>query len=119
MFKSNNKLLPLARELRKNMTEAEKKLWSKLSNRQMDDRQFYRKRVIGDYIVDFYCPRSKLVVEIDGGKRYLGKSEKDIRERDSRFSELGLTVLRFPRNEVLNELDGVLEQIYLALSNKN
>jgi len=67
MLKYNNKLQTLARELRKNMTDAEKKLWSKLSRRQMDGQRFYRQRIIGNYIVDFYCPTSKLVIEIDGG----------------------------------------------------
>ena len=97
------------------MTDAEMKLWSKLNRRQMSGLQFYRQRIIGEYIVDFYCPRSKLVIEIDGGQHYSGKVEQDDKLRDEKLNELGLTVLRFSNIDVLKELDGVLEHIYLNL----
>ena len=63
MLYYNNKLKPLARQLRSNMTEAEKRLWSKIRRKQLRGRQFYRQRIIGNYIVDFYCPKDKLVIE--------------------------------------------------------
>jgi len=56
-----------SQELRKNMTDAEKLLWSKLRRKQPKGQQVYRQRIIGNYIVDFYCPKAKLVIEIDGG----------------------------------------------------
>lgn len=116
MLKYNNKLKTLARELRKNMTDAEKKLWSKINRRQMGGLQFYRQRIIDNYIVDFYCPNSKLVIEIDGGQHYSGKVKQDDNERDKNLNQLGLTVLRFSNIDVLNEIDGVLEHIYLNLN---
>ena len=115
MLKYNNKLVPLARELRKNMTDAERKLWSELNNRQMDGRQFYRKRIIGNYIVDFYCPRSKLVIEIDRGQQYSGKIKTDYTDRDEKLSENGIKVLRFSNIEVLSEIGEVLEIIRINL----
>ena len=84
----------------------------------MGGLQFYRQRIIGDYIVDFYCPRSKLVIEIDGGQHYSGKVEADDKKRDQNLSDLGITVLRFSNIEVLKELDGVLEHIYMNLKNE-
>ena len=117
VLKYNNKLQTLARELRKNMTDAESRLWSKLSRRQMGGLQFYRQRIIGDYIVDFYCPRSKLVIEIDGGQHYSGKHKANDKERDQNLNDLGVTVLRFSNIEVLKKLEGVLEHIYMNLKN--
>lgn len=119
MLEYNPKLQALARELRKNMTDAEKTLWSKLSRRQMVGFQFYRQRIIGDYIVDFYCPKSKLVIEIDGGQHYSGKVETDDKKRDQTLNELGMTVLRFSNLEVLKELDVVLDHIYMNLRKDN
>ena len=86
MLEYNNNLKTLARELRKNMTDAEKKLWSKLSRRQMSGYQFYRQRIIGNYIVDFYCPKSKLAIEIDGGQHYSGKVKQDDVERGKKLN---------------------------------
>lgn len=115
MLEYNPKLQALAREFRKNITDAERVLWSKLSRRQMGGSQFYRQRIIGDYIVDFYCPKSKLIIEIDGGQHYSGKARADDKKRDQTLNELGLTVLRFSNLEVLKELDGVLEHIYMNI----
>jgi very-short-patch-repair endonuclease len=63
----NTKLKKYSQELRKNMTDAERLLWSKLRRKQVKNFQFYRQRIIGNYIVDFYCPSSKLIIEVDGG----------------------------------------------------
>jgi very-short-patch-repair endonuclease len=67
MLPFNKRLKILARELRKNMTDAGKLLWSKIRRKQLKGYQFYRQKNIGDYIVDFYCPAGKLIVEVDGG----------------------------------------------------
>ncbi len=64
-FKRNIK--PLARELRKNMTEAERHLWARIRGKQLNNIQFYRQKNIGNFIVDFYCPAAKLILEVDGG----------------------------------------------------
>ena len=94
------------------MTDAEQMLWSKIRKKQILDGQFYRQKNIGDYIVDFYCPKGKLVLEVDGGQHYeKGGKIKDLK-RDDSLQKLGLTVLHFSDSDVLNNIDGVLERIY-------
>ena len=73
----NTKLKKYSQELRKNMTDAERLLWSRLRRKQLNNFQFYRQRIIGDYIVDFYCPRSKLIIEVDGGQHYQDEGAKE------------------------------------------
>jgi len=116
MLHYNKKLQPLARALRKNMTDAEKLLWSRVSRKRFPGYQFYRQRIIGDYIVDFYCHAAGLVVEIDGGKHYYGKLQESDKGRDRHLVNLGLNVLRFSDIEILQNIDGVLEQISLNLN---
>lgn len=70
MLPFNKKLKPFAGNLRNNMTDAERLIWSKIRRKQIGDLQFYRQKNIGHYIVDFYCPEGKLIVEIDGGQHY-------------------------------------------------
>ena len=70
----NQNLRQFSRELRKNSTDAERRLWSKLRLRQLNGFQFYRQRIIVNYIVDFFCPKAKLVIEVDGSQHYSGES---------------------------------------------
>lgn len=118
MLKYNKKLQPLARELRKNMSDSEKLFWSKVRRKQISGFQFYRQRVIEDYIVDFYCPKAKLVVEIDGGQHYSGKEKRNDALRDNRLKDLGLRVLRFSNLDVLQKIEGVLEEVYNYLNHR-
>lgn len=113
MLNYNKNLKPLAQNLRKNMTDAEKLLWSKVRMKQIAGLQFYRQAIIGDYIVDLYCPGAKLVVEIDGGQHYYGEGQESDKARDNELSILGLKVLRFSNLDVLQNIEAVLEQIYL------
>ena len=64
------KLKEFSRQLRTHMTDAEKILWQKLRRKQLKGYQFYRQKIVGDYIVDFYCPGARLVIEVDGGQHY-------------------------------------------------
>jgi very-short-patch-repair endonuclease len=102
----------ISRHLRNNLTVAEIKLWSKLRGKQINGVHFYRQKYIGNYIVDFYCPSARLIIEIDGSQHFIeeGKSADCI--RDNYLSKLGFTVLRFNNNEVLTHIDGVVESIY-------
>lgn len=94
------------------MTEAEKLLWSRLRRRQLKGFQVYRQRIIGNYIVDFYCPGAKLAIEVDGGQHYTIEGiDKDVR-RDGSMEDLGLKIIRFSDREVFENLDGVLKTIY-------
>ncbi len=102
----------LRNTLRKNQTTAERVLWSRLRNKQMNGLKFFRQYGVGKYIADFYCPRIKLAIEIDGGGHYTDAGLTSDLLRDAAFSSLGITTLRFTNSEILNQLDCVLEKIW-------
>jgi len=102
----------IARVLRNNATPAERALWRRLSGRQIDGFKFRRQQPIGDYVVDFYCPAARLVVELDG--RGHERREQEDAWRESRLKALGLRVLRFFNRDVLENPDGVLTTIERA-----
>ena len=77
------------------MTDAEKLLWSKIRGKQLNGLQFYRQKIIGNYITDFYCAKTRLVIEIDGGKHYSAEGKEKDRLRDEYMARAGITVLRF------------------------
>jgi len=93
------------------MTDAERLLWSRLRRKQLNNFQFYRQRIIGDYIVDFYCPRSKLIIEVDGGQHYQDEGDRRDKVRDDYIKNLGMRILRVSDREVLQNLSGVVERI--------
>ena len=98
-----------AKELRKQATPAEKILWEQLRNRRLKGLKFRRQHPLGTYIVDFYCPAQRLVVEIDGDiHRY---QEAEDQARDDFLEEMGFRVIRFWNSEVEENLEGVLEII--------
>lgn len=102
-FKSRRK------ELRKNQTEAEKLLWSRIKNKQLDAYKFFRQYSVGPYILDFYCPFLRLNVEIDGGYH---KKEKDYdKERENFLKGNFIETIRFKNEEVMNSLESVLNMI--------
>ena len=72
MLSYNKGLKETSRQLRQNMTEAERLFWSMVRGKQLSGAQFYRQKIIGNFIVDLYCPQAKLVVEIDGAQHYEG-----------------------------------------------
>ena len=97
--------------LRKNQTDAEKILWSKLRNKQMNGLKFFRQYGIGHYITDFYCPNIKLAVEIDGNQHFAEEGKEYDSVREKIFSSLGIMTLRFTNIEVLKQLDSVLGKV--------
>ena len=100
-----------ARFLRKNMTDAEIKLWQKLKRSQLGVG-FRRQYSIPPYIVDFYCPAQKLIIEVDGGQH----NDNQADHKRSEFLEAkGNKILRFWNNEVLDNIEGVLEKILIEL----
>jgi very-short-patch-repair endonuclease len=102
-----------ARRLRKEMTDAERALWAKIGQRQIDGFQFRRQFPLGQYIVDFVCFERQLVIEVDGGQHTEQKCYDD--RRTAWLENQGFQVLRFWNNEVLTELEVVLETIFSAL----
>jgi len=118
MLRYNSKLKTKARRLRKNLTDSERALWSRLRNKQLLGVQFYRQKPIGKHIVDFYAPMAKLVVEVDGSQHIQsGHLQKD-RIRDEYLAWLGLKVLRFNGREAMKERDAVVEVIYQAIAER-
>jgi len=118
MIYYNPILKRLARSLRKNTTDSERKLWQKLRRRQLLGVQFYRQRPIGDYIVDFYAPRIRLVVEIDGSQHLEKDYASRDRIRDGYLDSLGLKVLRFNSREVLTNIEMVLDVLYRTMKER-
>jgi len=118
MLKYNVNLKPHARRLRAEMTESELALWSRLRRKQLLDVQFYRQRPLGNYIVDFYAPRAKLVVEVDGSQHVQSDhAHKDV-QRDAYLMDQGLLVMRFSNLQVLQEPDAVVAVIFQELINR-
>lgn len=106
----------LAHNLRANATPAEKKLWASLRESRLDGFQFRRQFPIGDFIVDFCCRSSRLVVELDGSQH--GDDPACVNAdaaRTALISQRGYSVMRFWNQEIIDNLDGVLEQILAAL----
>ncbi len=99
------------KELRNNPTKAETKLWQALRKSQLDGRKFRRQQSIENFIVDFYCPSEKLIVEVDGEVHdNFVNNEYDF-NRTERLNKLGYKVIRFKNEEVYKSVDLVLEAI--------
>ena len=98
-----------ARSLRRGMTDAERKLWSVIREKQLNGFRFRRQHPIGRYVVDFACPETGLVVELDGGQHQDQVAYDE--QRVAFIENRGWRVLRFWNNEVLGNLDGVLTVI--------
>ena len=97
------------------MTEAENRLWSRLRRKQLKGYQFYRQKIIGKYIVDFYCPRANLVIELDGGQHYSETGKAKDRARGDVLAEMGVKVLRFSDKDVFENIGAVMEGIWSCL----
>jgi very-short-patch-repair endonuclease len=101
-----------ARRLRRNATDAERRVWYRLRARSLAGRKFLRQEPIGAYVVDFVCREERLVVEVDGGQHADSKSDAI---RDQWLRNNGYRVLRFWNNDVLTNTEGVLATIAEAL----
>jgi very-short-patch-repair endonuclease len=88
----NKNLKHASRDLRNNMTDAEKLLWSRLRNKQILALQFYRQKPILNYIVDFYCPAANLVIECDGSQHFTEECLEADQIRDEALAQLELKV---------------------------
>ena len=110
-FGAKPSVFKLAKELRKNETEAEKMLWSKLNKNQIIGLQFRRQHPINIFIADFYCPKIKLVIEVDGSIHEIFEYEEHDIGRSEMLNDFGITVIRFTNEKILNDLDGTIKQI--------
>jgi len=110
------KLKPLAREMRRNPTPAEDKLWQRLRNHKVLGFKFRRQHPIDRFIVDFYCSKAHLVIEVDGLIHQYTQEQDAVRQEF--LESLGFRVLRFTNDQVNNDLEGVVKQISAALREK-
>jgi very-short-patch-repair endonuclease len=114
MIPYTKNLKEISKTLRRKPTEAERCLWRRLKLKHLGV-VFHRQKPVGDYIVDFYCPKAKLVIEVDGGYHSNTETTANDTVRDEIMHNLGLTVLRFSNSEVLNNTNKVLETIVKIL----
>lgn len=114
-YKHNSKLTPLAQALRKNMTKEEKHLWYDFLKGL--PITFNRQKIIGNYIVDFYCSSVKLVIELDGSQHYEERGILSDMLRDEFLNGLGITVLRYSNLDVNRNFHGVCEDILNYIDN--
>ena len=104
----NQKLIINSRTLRSDMTDAERLLWKRLRFKQVCGLPFYRQKPLLKFIVDFYCPKAKLVIELDGSQHLEEEHRAADAERDAALAGLGLRVLRFDNRQVLTEIEAVM-----------
>ena len=111
--------IPIVRRaniLRKEMTDAESILWSKIRRRQLQGCRFRRQHPINQFIADFYCHEKKLVIEVDGGYHNEPTQNEHDQQRTYELEKLGLHVLRFSNDEVKKNLNVVIGKIIESLS---
>ena len=108
---NRKRLKNFRKELRNNLTPAEALLWSALKNKQLSGRKFRRQHSMGKYVVDFYCPSEKLVVELDGAGHFTPEGSDHDEIRDEFIKGLGIKILRYENNEMYKNLEAVLEDI--------
>ena len=109
----NNNQLENARQLRKEMTPHERKLWYLFLRKY--PAKIYKQRIIGNYIVDFYCASAGLVIEVDGSQHYEPQGAAYDKARSAFLSSLGLEVLRFSNRDIDRTCRGVCEQIDITI----
>jgi very-short-patch-repair endonuclease len=110
------KLKPLAREMRKDPTAAERKLWQRIRRKQIRGVKFRRQLAIDRFIVDFCSPSIRLIIEVDGPTHNTTK-EADA-HRQARLESYGFEVVRFTNRDILSNIEGVMETIYGVVDRK-
>ena len=108
-YKHNKNLVSNAKQLRKEMTKEERHLWYDFLKEY--PVKFLRQKVLGNYIVDFYCAKAKLVIELDGSQHFEDENIEKDKQRTEFLESYGITVIRIPNNEVNNNFRGVCEYI--------
>ena len=99
------------RSLRRSQTKAEKLLWRHIRNKNFFGLKFFRQYSVDSYILDYYCPTYKLAIELDGGQHAEEENQRHDKIRTDYLKSKGIEVMRFWNNEVMQNLEGVLEEI--------
>jgi very-short-patch-repair endonuclease len=100
------------RVLRHTMPKPEIILWKELSRKQMHGVKFRRQYSVDQYVIDFYCPRLKLAIEVDGDSHFIGNAQEYDKERQSHIEALGIHFLRFTNTDICENIDGVCQTIW-------
>ena len=111
ILRNRSELKNRRRTLRKNFTDAERKLWSRLRGRQLSGFKFFRQYSVGPYILDFFCPAIKLAIELDGGQHAQGAQAFYDERRTEYLNKCDIKVIRFWDSDVFRNTDGVLLEI--------
>lgn len=104
-------LIPIRKNLRNSATSAETLLWQALKNSKLEDRKFRRQHSINDYVVDFYCPAEKLILEVDGDVHDLEEVKERDENREKELRDMGFNVLRIQNDDVFRNMSLVLLEI--------
>jgi very-short-patch-repair endonuclease len=115
-IEKNNKLLPTARKLRREMTPEEKHLWYDFL--QHYPIKIYKQRIIGNFIADFYCHQAKLIIEVDGAAHYTAQGKSHDEARTNILKQYDLYVLRFSNHEIDSDFDNVCQLIDRILKDR-
>ncbi len=118
IINNTKKLLGRRKLLRKNMTKSEIALWSKLKNKQLQSLKFRRQHSVGPYIMDFYCPKLRLAIEIDGGQHNTKAGLSYDQKRSNYLNSLNIKVIRYWNNDVYINIEGVIADIINKIENK-
>jgi very-short-patch-repair endonuclease len=116
---NRSELKNLRKQNRSNLTPAEAELWKHLRNSQLEGRKFRRQHSIGNYILDFYCPKEKLGIELDGRNHFSDNGFEADEKRTEYLNSLNITILRFENKEVFDQLEAVLEEIRQSFTTPN
>lgn len=118
-MRENKRKISFARKLRNNLTDTEKVLWYYIKSRQVQNLKFRRQAPIGPYIVDFVCYSIKLIIELDGSQHRDKENMVRDQKRDDWLRKQGFKILRFWDNEILENINGVMEEILTYCPNQN
>jgi len=110
-FGAKPEIFKLAKKLRKLETEAEKQLWSRLNKNQIIGLQFRRQHPINRFIADFYCPKIKMIIEVDGSIHELPEYQSHDIGRSEVLNDFGITVIRFTNEQIIEKTDSTVEEI--------
>jgi very-short-patch-repair endonuclease len=110
-FGAKPEIFKLAKKLRKLETETEKQLWSRLNKNQIIGLQFRRQHPINRFIADFYCPKIKLIIEVDGSIHELPEYQSHDIGRSEVLNDFGITVIRFTNEQIIEKTDSTVEEI--------
>ncbi len=112
----NRSVLTLRRkELRRNLSKAEAIMWNHLSRKQIAGYKFRRQHSIDQYVLDFYCPKLKLAIEIDGDSHFVPGAQEQDKIRQEHIEAFGIRFLRFTNEDVYKNIDGVCRAVYDAI----